>query len=197
MRALLSWIDGHTNLMRVLFVFWAMFWTLNGADKFFNGKSQANLKATKSVLVDNAGEQQYTLHNMEPMGFFGVTRDNKMKGYFARLNMPASVATASLYFFAIFEVVIGVGFLLLVIWSLLPRGIRNNEEGLWGAFADRTVHRLCFKSGILVFLAFCTGDILFGDRMELWEHGTFMLLTLVTYDLWFRTDQYVEATAGD
>ncbi len=26
--------------------------------------------------------------------------------------------------------------------------------------------------------------ILFGDRMEPWEHRTFMVLTLVTYDMW-------------
>ena len=26
-----------------------------------------------------------------------------------------------------------------------------------------------------------------------WEHGTFMVPTLLTYDLWYRTDQFVEA----
>ena len=85
------------------------------------------------------------------------------------------------------------GFAMLAFWSLLPRKLREREDGLWELYTNRTVHRLCFKGGVLLFLAFSTGDILFGDRMELWEHGTFMVLILLTYDLWYRTDTFVEA----
>ncbi len=171
-----------------------MFWILNGADKFYNGSSQPNLTAKKGVLVDQHGAIQYTLHNIEPQGFYGVTRDSKMIGYFNRLGLPKELALASLYGFAVFEVLVGFGFLLLVLWSLLPRKIRTREVGIWAPFEARTIHRLCFKAGIIIFIAFCTGDILFGDRTELWEHGTFMVLTLVTYDMWYRTDQHVEAS---
>ena len=149
------------------------------------------------MIVGADGEIEYTLHHTEPVGFFGVSRDKKMVGYFKRLHMPASIAIASLYGFAVFEILIGIGFLLLAGWSLLPRAMRRRKEGVLGWFADRTIHRLCFKGGIVVFIAFSIGDILFGDRMELWEHGTFMLLTLVTYDLWYRTDQFVQGSEKD
>ena len=42
-----------------------------------------------------------------------------------------------------------------------------------------------------MFVTFSVGDIMFGDRAELWEHGTFIVMCLVTYDLWFRTDTFL------
>ena len=42
---------------------------------------------------------------------------------------------------------------------------------------------------MFIFLAFSVGDILFGDRQELWEHGTFMVLTLLTYQLYIGRAQ--------
>ena len=89
------------------------------------------------------------------------------------------------------EVFLGLGFAMLVLWSLSSTKFRERDDGMWELFSTRAFHRLCFKGGIFVFLAFSVGDILFGDRMELWEHGTFMLLTIVTYDLWCRTDRFV------
>lgn len=193
MKKLLTWLDRGSPLMLIFYLFWAVFWGLNGADKFFNGSSEANLDSTKAVLVDTAGEQQYTMHPMAPKGFFGVTRDGKMEHYFARISLGPTVAKVCLYSFAVFEIILGIGFGFLALWSLLPRKLREKEEGLWELLTNRTIHRLCFKGGILLFLAFSTGDILFGDRMELWEHGTFMILTLLTYDLWYRTDSFIEA----
>ena len=71
--------------------------------------------------------------------------------------------------------------------------VRERSDGLWGLFQDRTVHRLSFKGGIVIFIVFALGDILFGGRAELWEHGTFMVLCLVTYDMWYRTDKFIGA----
>ena len=197
MKKLLTWADRATPLMLIFYVFWSLFWGLNGGDKFFNGTSGPNLESTKAVLVDTEGQQQYTMHTMAPKGFYGVSRDGKMEHYFARLHMGSTVAKACLYAFAVAEVLLGFGFALLALWSLLPRRLREREQGFWEVFTNRTVHRLCFKGGILLFLVFSTGDILFGDRMELWEHGTFMVLTLLTYDLWYRTDQFVEARESE
>lgn len=193
MKTLLVWADRHSYLMFILFVFWAMFWTSNGADKFFNGRSLPNLApwAAASVLLDEDGNRVYTQHPIEPTGFFGVTRDNKMIDYFARISLSREAALAFLYGIAVVEIILGLAFSALVVWSLLPGRLRTRQSGYWGLFADRTIHRLCFKGGILVFLLFSTGDILFGDRTELWEHGTFMVLCLVTYDMWYRTDQFV------
>ncbi len=57
---------------------------------------------------------------------------------------------------------------------------------------------MCFEASIAIFLLFTMGDTLFGDRTELWEHGTFMILALVTYDLWSHRDaEYIEPSEAD
>jgi hypothetical protein len=131
----------------ILYGFWAMFWTLNGLDKFFNGT---------------------TSPDGTPMGWFGVTRDAKMIGYFGRLYLPEEMAIACLYSLAVVEVIIGLTFCWLLVSKRTPK----------------VVHRMAFKASMLVFLFFSTGDILFGDRAELWEHGTFMILALVSFRLY-------------
>ena len=88
---------------------------------------------------------------------------------------------------AVVELVLGITFLALFVWSLVPVEMQTRPQ----LFADRTVHRLAFKGSVLVFVIFSTGDILFGDRTELWEHGTFIVLCLLTYFLWFRVDLFV------
>ncbi len=72
-------------------------------------------------------------------------------------------------------------------WSLLP----SDRQSQFTLFADRTIQRLAFKGSVLVFSVFAVADIVFGDRAELWEHGTFIVLCLVTYDIWYRTDRFL------
>jgi hypothetical protein len=31
---------------------------------------------------------------------------------------------------------------------------------------------------------------LFGDRAALWETGTYLAMTLIAYDLWYRSDRF-------
>lgn len=110
-------------------------------------------------------------------GWFGVNRDEKFVHYFSRLDLPPWMAMTSLHVFAIFEVIIGLAF-LQIFFQKEPRS---------------SYVRFAFKGGILLFVAFMIGDILFGDRPELWEHGTFLILTLITYRLYLsRFDEYVE-----
>ena len=40
MKKIIYLIDSKINLITILFLFWTLFWGLNGLDKFFNGKSQ-------------------------------------------------------------------------------------------------------------------------------------------------------------
>jgi len=126
------------TLKTILLAFWMPFWLLNGLDKFFNQPT-----------------------------FFGVTRDEKFIGYFARLALPADMALISLYSFAVIEVLLGLSFL----YVLLRRE----------SFAE--LERLNFKLGMCLFVIFICGDILFGDRMELWEHSTFMVLMVISLSL--------------
>lgn len=111
-----------------------------------------------------------TAYGTVPIGWFGVNRDDKMIHYFSRLGLPEELALVFLYGVAVLEVAIGVAFFVLL--------LRRTVPGF--------VQRLTFKMGMIVFLMFSVGDILFGDRQELWEHGTFMILALVTFRLFLE-----------
>ncbi|MEM9481018.1 MAG: hypothetical protein AAGA58_15305 [Verrucomicrobiota bacterium] len=152
-----------THLFRfekILYIFWFFFWFLNGLDKYFNGVFMKN---------DQWGKWY--------QGWFGVNRDEKFIHYFSRLDLPPWMAITSLHVFAIFEIIIGIAFLMMF-FQKEPRS---------------SFVRFAFKGGILLFVVFMIGDILFGDRMELWEHGTFLIITLITYQFYLtRFDEYVE-----
>ena len=153
----------------IIITFWGLFWLLNGLDKFFNGSFQPNLVSfsTKTVLVspDLKNKIIYESHPMETVGWFGVNRDAKMIGYFNRLSMNKQIALTCLYFLASIEIFIGLGF----IYALFSKEHRNK------------IVRFTFKISMAVFFGFSIMDILFGDRMELWEHGTFLILATIHY----------------
>ena len=191
MKRIIYLIDNKINLITILFLFWTFFWALNGFDKFFNGSSQLIKErwASQGVLVDKDKNVVYSIQPSEKIGWYGVSRDAKFANYFRTLNLPQMVATVTLYFFAILEIIIAA----LFFWLFVRQFFDYKDEAAEGKkslIADRTVHRLIFKASIWIFIAFITGDILFGDRIEVWEHGTYLAMTLVTYDLWYRTDQF-------
>lgn len=193
MKKLIYLIDHKINLITILFLFWTFFWGLNGLDKFFNGTSEPILdkgSATEALVDDKTGEVVYTVQPSQKIGWYGVNRDDKFANYFDRLSLPQWVATVSLYFFAILEIILAILFFWLFLKQFSGRDITDDGDGKISLFEDRTVHRLIFKLSIWIFIAFLTGDILFGDRAEVWEHGTFLLMTLITYDMWYRTDQF-------
>ena len=194
MTSLARWMDGKVSLIAIIFLFWTVFWVLNGGDKFFNGEYVANLDdwSAKGVLVDSDGRTTHTLHPMETVGPFGVNRDAQMIGFFQRIYLPDVVALGSLYGIAVAELSLGLAFLVLLVWSFLPED-RKQKPGL---LADRTFHRMAFKGSMLIFVLFAIGDNLFGERTELWEHGTFLVLCLITYELWQRADRYLPKRRG-
>lgn len=153
----------------VIIVFWGLFWLLNGMDKFFNGTFEPNINsyATKYVAIPNNGQDSisFSLYPMEPKGWFGVNRDAKMIGYFKRLNLNENIAIGSLYLIASLEILLGLSFL----FDLFTRRKHFN------------LIRLNFKLTMLIFFGFTIFDILFGDRMELWEHGTFLILATIHF----------------
>ena len=102
---------------------------------------------------------------MEPSGWFGVNRDAKMIGYFKRLNLHKELAIVSLYFIASLEILLGLSFL----FDLFSRRKHYN------------LIRLNFKFSMMIFFGFSIFDILFGDRMELWDHGTFHILATIHF----------------
>ena len=57
MKKLVYLIDEKVNLVVILFLFWALFWGLNGGDKFFNGEwvRYMGRETHKAELVDLRG----------------------------------------------------------------------------------------------------------------------------------------------
>jgi hypothetical protein len=191
MKKIIYVIDSKINLITILFLFWTLFWGLNGFDKFFNNKSQLITErwASQGFLVDKDNNVVYSIQPSEKIGWYGVNRDAKFANYFRTLHLPPSVASFTLYFFAILEIILAALFFWLFIRQLFDHKEEEND-GKISLIEDRTIHRLIFKASIWIFIAFITGDILFGDRIEVWEHGTYLAMTLVTYDLWYRTDKF-------
>lgn len=198
MTSILRWLDGRTKLMVILLLFWALFWGLNGGDKFFaNGSNSPNTDgwARNAVVLDNDGEIVGNVYPTEPRGWYGVNnREDKTINYFDRLGLSSGLAKASLYGIAVFELVLGAMFLMLFLYEVARK---QPTKGVFGVFDDRTLHRLAFKGSAVVFLLFSSADILFGDRTELWEHGTFFVMALVSYNTWYRTDEWTRAQEAE
>lgn len=191
MKKIIYLIDSKINLITILFLFWTLFWGLNGLDKFFNNTSQLIKEpwASQGFLVDKDKNVVYSIQPSEKIGWYGVNRDAKFMNYFRTLHLPPEIASVTLYFFAILEIILAILFFWLFLRQFYDRE-HDLIEGKQNLIADRTIHRLIFKASVWIFIAFITGDILFGDRIEVWEHGTYLAMTLVTYDLWYRTDQF-------
>jgi hypothetical protein len=88
-----------------------------------------------------------------------------MVGYFKRLNLPEWMALSALYTMGSIETVLGLSLLLVLMFGKIHSD--------W--------NRLNMKMIIAIFSLFSIFDILFGDRMELWEHGTFLILATIHY----------------
>ena len=80
--------------------------------------------------------------------------------------MSHGLVLAVLYTFAMVEILLGLGFLYTLLRPNLPQ----------------LFHRINFKMSMVMFLVFSVGDILFGDRAELWEQGTFLILVIVSFE---------------
>jgi len=182
-------IDKCVNLIVILFLFWGVFWILNGADKFMDGELKPNYSLLKAVLTDTDGVVTHQFYPTDTFGWYGVNRNIQVNSYFNRLSLPKGAIYPMLYITGVIEIILGSAFLILFVWSLFPQ---EKRENLGGLFKNRTLHRLAFKGSTLVFVFFSFADIIFGDRIELWEHGTFIILCLITYDMWYRSDQFFQ-----
>jgi hypothetical protein len=189
MKSLIYLFDQRLNLITLVLLFWALFWTLDGFDKFFDGNTEILYEkwASKGTVVDANNNAVYTIQPLNNVGWYGVNYENQMVSYFKTLHIPRNVAMGLVYTFAVFEILLGFLFLILFIWQLLPEE-RENEKNL---FTNRTLHRLAYKSSVLLFVILSVAFLLFGDRTRLWEIGTYMLMALIVYDMWYRTDRFL------
>jgi len=189
MKKLIYFFDQRLNLVTLLLLFWAIFWTLDGLDKFFDGETEILHEkwASKGTVLDNQGNPVFTVQPNNNVGWFGVNYENQMISYFKTIHVPPGGAIGLTYAFAIYEVLTGLLFLVLFIWQLRPEKREDSES----FFTDRTLHRIAYKSSVILFVILSIALQLFGDRTRLWEVGTYMLMTLITYDIWYRTDRFM------
>lgn len=110
------------------------------------------------------------------------------------LQLPSGVGLGINYLVGGLEFLIGCAFVVLLFMS--NSEVRRTRQGSQ-LFADRTMHRLVFKASILNFILFVPADITLGASDRAFEHTVYLLLLLVTYDLWYRTDRFVQAEAGE
>ncbi len=188
-KRLIYLFDHRLNLITLLLLFWALFWTLDGFDKFFDGEPQIVHEkwASKGSVVDKDNNVIFTIQPQLPQGWFGVNYKDQMISYFKTINVSPGFALGITYTFAVFEIIIGLTFLILFIWQLLP----EDREDKRNMFTDRTLHRLAYKGSVLLFLLLSIGYQIFGDRARLWEVGTYLAMTLIVYDIWYRTDRFM------
>lgn len=189
MRRLIYLFDQRLNLMTLLLLFWALFWGLNGFDKFFDSNTEILFDkwASRGSVVDVNNNIIYTIQPLNTVGWFGVNYEDQMASYFKTIYVPRNVAVGLVYTFAVFEILIGFLFLILFIWQVLP----EEREDKRNMFTDRTLHRLAYKSSVLMFVILSVAYQLFGDRARLWETGTYLAMTLIAYDMWYRTDRFL------
>lgn len=189
MKKLLYLFDQRLNLVTLMLLFWAVFWTLDGFDKFFDGQSEILHEkwASKGTVIDNNGNVVYTIQPLNNVGWFGVNYESQMISYFKTIHVPRNAALGLTYAFAAYEILTGLLFLILFAWQLLP----ETREDKNNFFANRTLHRLAYKSSIILFVILSVAFQLFGDRTRLWEVGTYMLMALIAYDMWYRTDRFM------
>lgn len=189
MKKLIYLFDQRFNLVTLLLLFWALFWTLDGLDKFFDAETEILHEkwASKGTVIDNQGNVVYTIQPLNNVGWFGVNYENQMASYFKTIHVSRGAAIGLTYAFAVYEILTGLLFLILFIWQLLP----ENREDKENFFTNRTLHRIAYKSSVILFVILSIAYQIFGDRTRLWEVGTYMLITLVTYDIWYRTDRFM------
>jgi hypothetical protein len=189
MKKLLYLFDQRLNLVTLMLLFWAVFWTFDGFDKFFDGQSEILHEkwASKGTVIDTNGNVVYTIQPLNNVGWFGVNYENQMISYFKTIHVPPGAAIGLTYAFAAYEILTGLLFLLLFAWQLLPE-TREDKDNF---FTNRTLHRLAYKSSVILFLILSVAFQLFGDRTRLWEVGTYMLMALIAYDMWYRTDRFM------
>jgi hypothetical protein len=103
--------------------------------------------------------------------FFGEDRDKQFAAYFASIDLPAWLSKVTLNTFGVMEISIGILFAIIVL---------NGER-------KPALNRLALKSTMIVWIIFSIGDILFGARDELREHGIYMILTIVSFQFFLTT----------
>lgn len=181
-------IDKRASVSVILYLFFATFWFFNGIDKFILTSMEMDTDPNLSkyaVVNAETGEIEQRIMGYRFNEPFGKNRTASFNAYFAQLGLSNDVAQFSVKSIGALEIVLGVIFFYIFVRSLSPWHHYNRTT----MFGTRTLHRLCFKTSVTIFIAFMAFDTATSDRHELLFHGTFLLLLLFTYYLFLQSDR--------
>ncbi len=110
--------------------------------------------------------------NRTELGLFtwhGKDRNPQFGGYFENTALPEHLIQPVLVFTGIVELLVFIPLAMV----------------LAGVVSSGTVSRRAFEAGFFwgaaIFTGFSFCGVIFGDRAELWEHGTFLVTLLACY----------------
>ena len=181
-------IDKRASVAVLLYLLFATFWMGNGWDKFTTVSMEMDTdpNLTKFAVVNaETGELEQRIMKYRFNAPYGKNRTASFNAYFGQLGLSNDVAQFTLKLIGALEIGLGLLFFYIFIRSLSP----YNQYNRTTMFGTRTLHRLCFKASVTAFILFMAFDVAVSDRMELWEHGTFLLLLLFTYYLFLQSDR--------
>lgn len=101
--------------------------------------------------------------------WYGKDRSTQFGGYFDKTSLPDAWMHPLLYLTGVWEILVAIPLYIVLYKTITLRHLdqKNFDLGMfWGG---------------ATFVGFAFFDIIFGDRAELWEHGTFLILVGVAY----------------
>lgn len=161
------------NWATLLLTMWAGFWVLNSGDKLLNGSWEPMMeRGVTSHAVVSDGEVIATLQPYHSKGGYGVNRDTKMEIFFGRIGLPKWTSQIALYGTAFMELVVALYFLTSLVMVLIDFRYQHNNQ----VYISNHSHMMAG----MIFVMFIFGDILFGERVELWEHCCFLCTVILS-----------------
>lgn len=153
-------------------------------DSTENSKSLASLCTVGTLVVAhwaiywlmNGLDKFLNRTDLGLFAWYGKDRTTQFGTYLERTAMPETLLSPLLYFTAIVEFIVFVP-LGMVIYSLAIKGT-----------VVRRTFELGFVGSIVIYMGFSFFDVIFGDRAELLEHGTFLIGVLLSYKI--ALDEY-------
>ena len=101
----------------------------------------------------------------------GKDRTDQFGTYLHRIEVDASLVEPILIFAGIWEIALGLGF-LATLWSLVR---------VFPSSAAVSGPPITVSASILALTGFSAFDVVVGDRAEMLEHGTYMMLVLMSW----------------
>lgn len=105
--------------------------------------------------------------------WYGKDRDWQFSVYLTNMQLPSDMVQPILLFSGIWELLIATVFAIFVGTQVFNNKQQKNKK--------LTTYILGIKLSVLTFIGFCAFDVVAGDRAELLEHSTYIVVLAGTY----------------